>query len=149
MYKRFWLSRLLDSCYFVTKLSLALILRALYAAFDRGVRSRFFCPMHRIHKWRTRGRKLVPSHESEALQDKQFLQMKTFSELAEVLARLSPKMTLCAFLFKYDYVACLQTLMVFFSLIFCWQTKRTCISLRKQDDFVRFRSIRRNTTSRR
>ena len=29
------------------------------------------------------GKKLVPSHESEALEDKQKLQMKTFSELAE------------------------------------------------------------------
>ena len=27
--------------------------------------------IHRIHKWRTRGKKLVPSHESEALEDKQ------------------------------------------------------------------------------
>ena len=25
----------------------------------------------RIHKWRTRGKKLVPSHESEALENKQ------------------------------------------------------------------------------
>ena len=39
--------------------------------------------IHRIHKWRTRGKKLVPSHESEALEDKQKLQVKTFSELAE------------------------------------------------------------------
>ena len=39
--------------------------------------------IHCIHKWRTRGKKLVPSHESEALEDKQKLQMKTFSELAE------------------------------------------------------------------
>ena len=39
--------------------------------------------IHRIHKWRTRGKKLVPSHESKALEDKQKLQMKTFSELAE------------------------------------------------------------------
>ena len=39
--------------------------------------------IHRIHKWRTRGKKLVPSHESEALEGKQKLQMKTFSELAE------------------------------------------------------------------
>ena len=39
--------------------------------------------IHRIHKWRTRGKKLVPSHESEALEDKQKLQMKTFSELVE------------------------------------------------------------------
>ena len=34
--------------------------------------------IHRIHKWRTRGKKLVPSHESEALEGKQKLQMKTF-----------------------------------------------------------------------
>ena len=44
--------------------------------------------IHRIHKWRTRGKKLVPSHESEALEDKQKLQIKTFSELAECLARI-------------------------------------------------------------
>ena len=34
--------------------------------------------IHRIHKWRTRGKKLVPSHESEALEDKQKFQIKTF-----------------------------------------------------------------------
>ena len=33
-------------------------------------------------------KKLVPSHESEASEDKQKLQMKTFSELAECLARI-------------------------------------------------------------
>ena len=32
--------------------------------------------------------KLVPSHESEVLEGKQKLQMKTFSELAECLARI-------------------------------------------------------------
>ena len=32
---------------------------------------------------------MVPSHESEALEDKQKLQMKTFSELAECLAPVS------------------------------------------------------------
>ena len=47
-----------------------------------------------MHKWRTRGRKLVPSHESEALEDKQKLQMTTFSDLAECLARIPPKITL-------------------------------------------------------
>ena len=36
-----------------------------------------------IHKWQTRGKKLVTSHESEALQDKQKLQRKTSNELAE------------------------------------------------------------------
>ena len=63
--------------------------------------------IHRIHKWRTRGKKLVPSHESEALEDKQKLQMKTFSELAECLARIPPKITLYGRLFKYNYVGCL------------------------------------------
>ena len=63
--------------------------------------------IHRIHKWRTRGKKLVPSHKSEALEDKQKLQMKTFSELAECLARIPPKITLYGRLFKYNYVGCL------------------------------------------
>ena len=39
------------------------------------------------------------SHESEAFQEKQKLQMKTFSELAESLARITPKITLCSLLF--------------------------------------------------
>ena len=56
--------------------------------------------IHRIHKWRTRGKKLVLSHESEALEDKRKLQMKTFSELAECLARIPPKITLYGLLFK-------------------------------------------------
>ena len=68
-----------------------------------------FCDIviHRIHKWRTCGKKLVPSHESEVLEDKQKLQMKTFSELAECLARIPPKITLYGLLFKYNYVGCL------------------------------------------
>ena len=33
--------------------------------------------IHRIHKWRIRRKKRVPSNESEALEDKQILQMKT------------------------------------------------------------------------
>ena len=65
-------------------------------------------PIHRSHKWRTRGKTLVPSHESEALEDKQKLQMKTFSELVECLARIPPKITLYVSLFKYNYVGCLQ-----------------------------------------
>ena len=52
------------------------------------------------------GKKLVPSHESEALEGKQKLQMKTFSELAECLARIPPKITLYGRLFKYNYVRC-------------------------------------------
>ena len=47
---------------------------------------------------------MVPSHESEALEDKQKLQMKTFSELAECLAQIPPKITLHERLFKYNYV---------------------------------------------
>ena len=60
------------------------------------IHSRVFSKIiiHRIHKWRTRGKKLGPSHESEALEGKQKLQMKTFSELAECLARIPPKITL-------------------------------------------------------
>ena len=30
----------------------------------------FACIIHRIHKWRTHGKKLVPNHENEALEDK-------------------------------------------------------------------------------
>ena len=74
--------------------------------------------IHRIHKWRKRGKKLVPSHESEALQDKQKLQMKTFSELAESLARIPPNITLYALLFKYNYVGCLLLLMFSNDLLF-------------------------------
>ena len=48
---------------------------------------------------------------TEALQGKQKLQMKTFSELAECLARIPPKITLRELLFKYSYVGCLQPLM--------------------------------------
>ena len=63
----------------------------------------FFSLIHRIHKWQIQGKKMVPSHESEALQDKQKLQMATFSELAEYLARLSPvKLTFCGLLFIYN-----------------------------------------------
>ena len=74
--------------------------------------------IHRIHKWRTRGKKLVPSHESEALEDKQKLQMKTFSELAECLARIPPKITFYGLLYKYNYVGCLLLLMFSSDLLF-------------------------------
>ena len=57
------------------------------------------------------GKKLVPSHESEALEDKQKLQTKTFSELAECLARIPPKITLYGRLFKYNDVSRLLLLM--------------------------------------
>ena len=52
------------------------------------------------------GKNWWPSHESEALEGKQKLQMKTFSELAECLARIPPKITLYGRLFKYNYVGC-------------------------------------------
>ena len=55
----------------------------------------------------------MPSHESEALEDKQKLQMKTFSELAECLARIPPKIT-----FKYNDVGRLQLLMFSTDLLF-------------------------------
>ena len=45
--------------------------------------------------------------KSEALKDKQKLQMKTFSELAECLALIPLKITLYGRLFKYNYVGCL------------------------------------------
>ena len=92
----------------------------------------------------TRGKKLVPSHESEALQDKQKRQMKTFCELAECLARIPPKITSYGRLFKYNYVGCLQPLMFSANL----QSKGTRISSRKQGDFVGFRSIRSSTSER-
>ena len=75
-------------------------------------------PIHRIHKWRTRGKILVPSHEIEALEDKQKLQMKTFSELAECLARIPPKITLYGRLFKYNDVGRLLLLMFSTDLLF-------------------------------
>ena len=74
--------------------------------------------IHRIHKWRTRAKKLVPGHESEALEDKQTSQMKTFSELAECLARIPPKITLYGLLHKYNFVGCLLLLMFSIDLLF-------------------------------
>ena len=97
--------------------------------------------IHRIHKWRTRGKILVPSHESEALEDKQKLQMQTFTELEECLTRITPKISFYGRVFKYNYVGCLV-------LICCLQSKGTRISSRKQDDFVGFRSIRSSTSGR-
>ena len=81
-----------------------------------------FSTIHRIHKWWTRGKKLVPSYESEALEGKQKLQIKTFSELAECLARIPPKMTLYGLLFKYNYVGCL--LLLIFSIDLLLAIKR-------------------------
>ena len=83
----------------------------------------------------------MPSHESEALKDKQKLQMKTFTELAECLTRITPKISFYGRVFKYNFVGCLV-------LICCLQSKGTRISSRKQDDFVGFRSIRSSTSGR-
>ena len=44
--------------------------------------------------------------------------MKAFSELAECLAQIPPKMTLYGLLFKYNYVGCLQLLMFSADLLF-------------------------------
>ena len=92
-------------------------------------------------------KKLVPSHESEALLDKQKLQTKTFSELAECLTRIPPKITLYRRPFKYNYVGSLQPLI--FSTDFLFVIKRDAyICLRKHDDFEGFRSIRSSTSGR-
>ena len=88
----------------------------------------------------------MPSHESEALEDKQKLQMKTFSELAECLARIPPKITLYGLLFKYNYVGCLLLLMFCSDLLFA--IKREAFIFKKHDDFVGFRSIRNSTSGR-
>ena len=88
----------------------------------------------------------MPSHESEALEDKQKLQMKTFSELAECLVRIPPKITLYGLLFEYNYVGCLLLLM--FSSYLLFAIKRDVYFLRKQDDFVGFRSIRSSKSRR-
>ena len=88
----------------------------------------------------------MPSHESEALEAKQKLQMKTFSELAECLAQIPPKITFYGLLFKYNYVGCLLLLMLSSDLLF--QIKRDAYIFRKQDDFVGFPSIRSSTSGR-
>ena len=60
----------------------------------------------------------MPSHENEALKDKQKLQIRTFSELAECLARIPPKITPYGLLFKYNYVGCLLLLKFSSDLLF-------------------------------
>ena len=60
----------------------------------------------------------MPSHESEASEDKQKLQMKTFSELADCLVRIPPRITLYGRLFKYSYVGRLLLLMFSTDLLF-------------------------------
>ena len=60
----------------------------------------------------------MPNHESGALRDKQKLQMKTFSELAECLARIPPKITLYGRLFKCNDVGRVLLLMFSTGLLF-------------------------------
>ena len=60
----------------------------------------------------------MPSHESEALEGKQKLQMKTFSELAQCLARIPPKITLYGRLFIYNDVGRLLLLTFSTDLLF-------------------------------
>ena len=60
----------------------------------------------------------MSSHESEALEGKQKLRMKTFSELAECLAQIAPKITLYGCLFKYNDMASLLLLMFSTDLLF-------------------------------
>ena len=91
------------SIVFFSIVSRATLWRYIIAELSRAQRSttgKKYGNIHRIHKWQTRGKKLVPSHESEALKGKQKLQMKTFSELAECLERIPPKLTLYGLLFK-------------------------------------------------
>ena len=90
----------------------------------------------------------MPNHESEALEDKQKLQMKTFSELAKCLARIPPKITLFRPLFKYNYLGCLLVLMFSIDLLFEIKRDADRICSRNQDDFVGFRSIRSSTSRR-
>ena len=46
------------------------------------------------------------------------MQVKTFSELAECLARIPPKITFYGLLFKYSYMGCLLLLMFSSDLLF-------------------------------
>ena len=77
--------------------------------------------IHRIHNGGHAGKNWC-LRESEALEDKQKLQMKTFSDLAECLARIPPKITLYGCLLKCNYVGCLQLLMFSTDLLFTFKT---------------------------
>ena len=60
----------------------------------------------------------MPSHESEALEGKQKLPIKTLSELAECLARIPRKTTLYGRLFKCNDMGRLLLLMFSTDLLF-------------------------------
>ena len=62
--------------------------------------------------------------------------MKTFSELAECLARISPKITFYGLLFKYNYVRCLLLLMFSSDLLFA--IKRDAYIFKETECFCSF-----------
>ena len=66
---------------------------------------------HTLYSQMADTREKTGAYESKALEDKQKLQMKTFSELAECLAWIPPKITLYGRLFKYNDVSRLLLLM--------------------------------------
>ena len=72
--------------------------------------------------------------------------MKTFSELAECLARIPPKITLHGRLFKYNYVGRLLLLMFRTDLLFA--IKRDAYIFKETDAFVGFQSLRSSTSGR-
>ena len=65
--------------------------------------------------------------------------MKTFSELAECLARIPPKITSYGLLFKYNYVGCL--LLLIFSIDFPFAIKRDAYIFKETGRFCRFPKI--------
>ena len=62
--------------------------------------------------------------------------MKTFSELAECLARIPLKITLYGLLFKYNYEGCLLLLMFSSDLLFA--IKRDAYIFKERGRFCRF-----------
>ena len=80
--------------------------------------------IHRIHKWRTRGRKLVPNHENEALEDnkhKFLTDSISFSQLTErwFLLFITFRRT---FFTVTGFLGCRQALK--FTVLFPFATKR-------------------------
>ena len=63
-----------------TKPSQSQNFRAFFCIYEIEFGTLLYTTLHRILKWRTREKKLMPSHESKTLEDKQKLQMKTFGE---------------------------------------------------------------------
>ena len=68
--------------------------------------------------------------------NKNILQMKTFSNLAECSARILPNITLYGCLFKCNYVGCLQLLMFSTDLLFAF--KRDAYIFNETGWFCRF-----------